>query len=882
MPQVSRPIVTVRVLLLILAVVPLAGAAWFATDEFSRTRTARSDVTRVTELAAQYAEIAKLRSSVLDERNWLVVARGLEELGIPTDVVTEFTGLDSAAQLAESRDRVDATVTADGLTEVADRLATLRRGSGQIDTMEAGYLELEQSLAAKGDDVLHELLDRAGDVDGGGDLIAALRMLETATKARLAMASQVTTFFSVQFPASGDIGDEVRSLTGQQVAYEAAFDRLQESAQAGSAVAGALAQVENSNAAITFRESVDAAISAAVVGNVGSGDFSSASVFSNIDQVVSGFTSGVESAESHRALVAGAAADVAAASGAATRRADGAASRAAALLVALTITTVVSVLAVSHLIASPLRRLSTRANQLRTTGNVDPGEMRGPREVRDVAAAIDEAAANLALAERQAHALALGDLDDPSLGESAPGELGASLQRAVARLTESVDEREEYRQRLAHEAAHDGLTSLPNRKASLEQLHRALSRTRRSAKSLAVLFIDLDGFKTVNDNHGHHVGDRVLQTVAERLILQIRQGDQAGRLGGDEFVVVAEPVDQAADALEIARRIRDAVAEPIVIGPATIEVNACIGIALADADSSLAADELLCDADLAVYKAKSLGQGRIELCDDDLKEEAQSSVELARSLRSAIAESELCLEYQPIVEGTTARPTALEALVRWNHPERGLVPPHEFVPFAERSELVIDIDRWVINEVARQLGTWRDDSAMGSMRMAVNVSARHFGSDRCVENILEPLQRHGADPELLIIEVTESALLLDAVDAATKLASLRAAGISIALDDFGSGYTSLAYLRQLPIDVIKIDRSFVADPHAVPFIKLIIDVGHLIGARITAEGIESSEQATMLLNLGCDSLQGFHFGRPHPDPNVARPTESVAGSTSLG
>ena len=208
------------------------------------------------------------------------------------------------------------------------------------------------------------------------------------------------------------------------------------------------------------------------------------------------------------------------------------------------------------------------------------------------------------------------------------------------------------------------------------------------------------------------------------------------------------------------------------------------------------------------------------------------------------------------------------------------MPPDEFIPFAERSDLIIEIDRWVLDAVARQLSDWKTDESMCSIKVAVNVSARHFSSDHCVHDIAEPLTRHFADPSLLIVEVTESALLLDIADAAAKLGSLRALGATVALDDFGSGYTSLAYLRQLPIDIIKIDRSFVTDVHAKAFIKLIIDIGHLIGARITAEGIETEAQVEMLAGLGCDSFQGFYFGRPDPNPQVQRSTTSLTGSLS--
>jgi diguanylate cyclase (GGDEF)-like protein len=513
-----------------------------------------------------------------------------------------------------------------------------------------------------------------------------------------------------------------------------------------------------------------------------------------------------------------------------------------------------------------------------------PAPVRGPREVRQVARAIDEAAAHIALAERQAHALAEGDLDHSALTESAPGHLGSSLQHAVRTLAQSMDEREEYRRRLAHEAAHDGLTALSNRNSSLGHLGQALERTRRNSASLAVMFVDLDGFKEINDTHGHLVGDAVLSEVAARLTASVREGDHVGRLGGDEFIIVAEPVAGVRESMAIASRVRDAISAPMQIGDLRIESDSSIGVAIAPHDSDLTPDEFLRDADLAVYKAKSLGTGCVELCDLALKKEALDGLELERALRQAILSNEFVLHYQPIVGRDQCEVLGMEALVRWDRPGHSLVAPTDFIPFAERSELIIDIDAWVIKQVAHRLSLWSTNDVMRDVPIAVNVSARHFAAERFVANILNPLRKHQVDPSRLIVEVTESALLSDLSLAAKKLQALRDAGITIALDDFGTGYTSLAYLRALPVDIIKIDRSFIADVEDESFVKLIIETGHLIGATITAEGVETEEQARRLLRLGCDRFQGYHFGKPRPihfgspldrDPHWAPPLNGV-------
>jgi diguanylate cyclase (GGDEF)-like protein len=484
--------------------------------------------------------------------------------------------------------------------------------------------------------------------------------------------------------------------------------------------------------------------------------------------------------------------------------------------------------------------------------------------VRQATEAINEAGAHLALVERQARALGAGQLDHPALEEASPGELGASVQNAVRTLAASLTEREDFRRRLAHEAAHDPLTQIPNRKACLTELQRGLARTGRNHSTLALMFLDLDGFKEINDRLGHQAGDIVLETTAQRLVSAVREGDHVGRLGGDEFIVIAEPVDGVAEAMELAERLLDTVSEPIQVGGTRVSVDACIGVALAH-ETDLTADELLHDADLAVYKAKTLGRGRVELCDDELRVQMTRQAEHERALSEAIRNDELTVHYQPTVDPHTGAILALEALARWQRPGHGLLLPVDFIPLAERSNLIVEIDRWVVEEVAGQLETWQtEDNALASVPIAVNVAARHLGADTLVADILQPLHDHHVDPARLIIEVTERALFSDLTDVAPKLHELRSNGVKVAIDDFGTGYTSLAHLRTLPVDILKIDHCFTSDGTAGALVKLIIDTGHLLGAEITAEGVETSEQAEFLTRLGSDGLQGFLFGRPCP------------------
>jgi diguanylate cyclase (GGDEF)-like protein len=420
-------------------------------------------------------------------------------------------------------------------------------------------------------------------------------------------------------------------------------------------------------------------------------------------------------------------------------------------------------------------------------------------------------------------------------------------------------DREQFRRQLAHEAQHDALTGLPNRKACLERLASRL----RDDSALAALFIDLDGFKDVNDDYGHQAGDAVLMATARRLEQSVRQGDHVGRLGGDEFLVIAEPVGNQEEAIQLAERLMAALIAPIDAGPAWVRVEASIGIALPSAYQR-EPDELIREADLALYEAKGSGRGRVVLCDDRLLASKDEQVAMEAALRRAIQEDELTLYYQPIVAAADHRIVGLEALVRWVQPGRGLVGPDRFIPVAERSELITSLDRWVVAAVARQIDHWRHDPALSAISISVNLSGRTLGSDDVVDDILTPLAANHVDPARIVVEVTESAVLDDLELAGQRLGQLQAAGIKVAIDDYGTGYTSLAHLRALPIDVLKIDRTFVDDEAQGRLTKLIVDTGHLLGAVVTAEGVETAAQAQLLRSLGADRLQGYLFGKPLP------------------
>jgi len=780
-------------------------------------------------------------------------------------MVKQFTGIDLVLALSNARATVDRLLAEVGDEQTVARVNALRAPDVAAVELSAGYEAIESTLAERTDKTVGMLFTTGGQITDGDGLVNALMSLELAIAARQAVASELTTVLSARFAASEDEGTaELESLAEERAIYDHSIDELAHVAAVDGSIAAAVATVTSNEDVIAFRDAVDEQITSAFQSGVSIDGLAPAAIFADLDRVTALFEIGTASSAAHLELVSSAAADASVAAGRAADAADASTRRALWTIVVLALGSLAGAYVFSRSIVAPLRRLATQARRLRDGVSADNDRPRGPREVQEAASAISEAAAHLALAERQAHALAAGDLEHPALGETAPGDLGSALQHAVHTLASSINEREEFRRRLAHEAAHDGLTALANRNSSLARLQQGLARTRRNSATLAVMFVDLDGFKNVNDTHGHLAGDAVLRTVAQRLVTNVREGDHVGGRGGDEFLIIAEPVQDTEEALSIATRVRLALNEPIRVGDVTVEIDASIGVALGEHDSDLDADELLHDADLAVYRAKAMGRGRIELCDDDLRAQDIEYALLERALRYAIEHDELILHYQPTIDASTGGTTGLEALVRWQRSGHGLVMPSGFIEFAERSDLIIDIDLWVLDRVARQLRDWTNHPTYATVPVAVNISGRHLNSNDFVANVLRPLEHHGIDPSRLVVEVTESGLLDDLDHAATKLEALRSRGIKVAIDDFGTGYTSLAYLRSLPVDILKIDRSFTNDAAAQSLVQLIINTGHLLGAHITAEGIETDEQVRRFTQMGCDGIQGYFYARPCP------------------
>lgn len=425
-----------------------------------------------------------------------------------------------------------------------------------------------------------------------------------------------------------------------------------------------------------------------------------------------------------------------------------------------------------------------------------------------------------------------------------------------------ITERKVLEDQLKHQAFHDPLTGLANRALFVDRVKHALERAAREDSRVAVLFFDLDDFKTVNDSLGHNCGDEVLVAVANRLSECLRPGDTFARFGGDEFAIFLEDTSLSS-ATSVAYRLIEALGEPFTIGSRDVVVHASVGIEFGDATTTKA-DELLRNADVAMYVAKSKGKARYELFDPSMHTAALRRLEIKTELRHAIENDEFVLHYQPIVGLEEGSLLGIEALVRWKHERRGLVAPVEFIPLAEESGLIIPLGRWVMREACRQARDWPITDP--EISLSINVSPKQFQHPGLVEDVANALWDSGIDPSILTIEITESVLIHDTEAAIEKLTRLKDFGVRIAVDDFGTGYSSLGYLKHFPIDILKIDKSFIegvaSGTEEAAIAHAIIKLGGSLGLEVVAEGIEEPEQLDALQTLRCDRGQGFYFSKP--------------------
>ncbi len=525
--------------------------------------------------------------------------------------------------------------------------------------------------------------------------------------------------------------------------------------------------------------------------------------------------------------------------------------------------------------ARPLTRLRLQAERIsRGELHSESIAVAGPSDVRKVTHAVNDMASTLSLVEEHMDALALAEMSKAPELDELPGHVGAAMRSSMERVVALTTRLQTSESRLSEQARIDNLTGLPNRFAVLEYLERVLrllpapgvAMPAGMIRATGVMFLDVDGFKSVNDMHGHAVGDVVLREIAQRLSGSVREIDYVARLGGDEFLIVVGDMFDPQRMVQFAERMIAEIEQAYSIGDQLFAVSASVGITVVETgDDSMSVIER---ADAAVYQAKDRGRRRVEMFDKDLQRSIEHQAELELALRQAIQHDELRMYLQPLADLSTGFPSGAEALVRWERPGVGLVPPGDFIPIAERSGLIFELERWMLEAACRRVAEWRLMGQGEGMRLAVNISGRHLIEGDLIGDLDAAIAATGADPNLLEIELTESQLLDDVGRASGVLADIRSRGIKIAIDDFGTGYSSMTYLQKLPVDVVKIDRSFISSATTNAFDSTIIDtvvtIGRALDLEIVAEGIETVEQLAYVINAGVTQGQGFLMARPVP------------------
>jgi diguanylate cyclase (GGDEF)-like protein len=435
-----------------------------------------------------------------------------------------------------------------------------------------------------------------------------------------------------------------------------------------------------------------------------------------------------------------------------------------------------------------------------------------------------------------------------------------------------IEKRKEIEQELAKQASFDSLTSLPNRALLMDRMTHAIAQAKRSNEQVAILFFDLDHFKTINDSLGHNIGDLLLQATAKRLVKCIRESDTAARLGGDEFVVMLTCLKSAEDAMPVVHKCLNVLAEPFKLAGHNVNISTSIGISIFPKDGQ-DANQLLKRADTAMYRAKADGRNHFQFFTEELNQQVSNRIKLEGYLRKALARKELFLHYQPLLDLQTGKMLGVEALLRWQHPKLGTISPVEFIPIAEETGLITTMGEWVLQTACQQLKVWQEQG-FANLKVSVNVSACQFKHKDMVTQVQQVLTATKLVPECLELELTESTLLADINSSMIMLNQLKALGVSLAIDDFGTGYSSLNYLRRLPVKKLKIDRSFInevsADPKAEAIILAIIAMANSLGLRVLAEGVETADQVQFLRKHGCHEMQGFYFSRAVTAEEITR------------
>lgn len=866
------PVSGVTFRLMALVLVPVTVMCVLSGSIVVSHRSAAAAAEAVDRRVSVLSELSVLRSAIEVQLADRMFEARIAELGVPRAAAIELVGYDWTVGVSPARARADRTAASLGHDSPVSAGA-LHSLNTEIDGASISLVDAAQRLrdfSGKVSDAMTRAFDHLGPGDTDRELGKALESLRTANSLVDFATPQLIDLTTVMFSAPGDTQATAAALArleAEHAGYAEAVGRLH--SLGISSVDDELERIEAHPEVRSFERAVANTLAGQPLTEAGV-PVTTADAALNSTQfatTIRGYLTRDSLLSDLLATATTTARDEA------QRLAD---SERTALMIwalgsgALALVTIGIALRVSRSISKPLKDLARYARAV-TDGRLDvepsARRNRGPSEISAVSSALTDLVANLRLLDTKANALAHCDFDDPALREPLPGRIGQSLASSVTLLSGSIVERDQLQEHLAHQATHDVLTGIGNRTAAITEIQAVMQRGARTGATNALLFIDLNEFKTVNDSHGHEAGDEVLRQVASRLSLGLRGGDFVARLGGDEFVVIAEGIADVADASDLAQRLIDAIAEPIDIGAAHVTIGAAIGIAMS-LDGPEEPLSLLGRADAAMYRAKHHERSAIEIFDADLQRQLLEREEISSALAAALADPAgggLQLHYQPVLDTASGALVGTEALIRWERAGLGLLVPDSFIPIAERSALIIDLDCWVLAEAARQLVAWSSVPELAEVPVAVNISGRHLLSRQLPGHVRAVLDQTGIDPHRLSIEITETVLLTDLVSAAAELDAVRAMGVHVAIDDFGTGYTSLAHLQQLPIDTIKIDRSFISQLNVrrgSSLVRMVTDLGHAIDINIVAEGVETDEELSTLRAIGADHLQGYLLSRP--------------------
>jgi diguanylate cyclase (GGDEF)-like protein len=879
--------------LVAITLVPMMGVfTWAGFTMNSRLQQSRKAVL-VEERITQLGKYLEARIALDAERLPTQAKLAVEAFGVPASFGSMILGFNPDDRLAELRPLTDSAFNGN-LSTFLDDLANLRKTVDALVTktpsnggsLETGsfkealdqFSEIENEVRRRSTMELKHIDDELGGFDGERQLWRSVEVLLASQELANELGFQSSLMFEVQ---SGK--DERRESRRRLAASEwAANSRLELiDIQAGPVTKSALKSFQSNPAVKGSGKLIEDVLLTGPKPFIGNG-----ADFGALQETAKQFTTVLKRSELARGILATALLE--------TKQQALTAERGAKKLLILTVSLAAGLAVISFLIAlafarsisRPLRALARRADRI-GSGELDGERLAeiGPREVVQVNRAVNELVDNLSVLDRQASALASGHLNSEVFDEMLPGALGTSMRETVGRLRSSIQNREDLQSQLSHQATHDDLTGLPNRKSLMEAIGAALARGKRNGSGVALLFIDLDGFKRANDAHGHRFGDQVLTLCAQRLTNELRTGDFVARIGGDEFVVVSEHITDPIEAINIANRYIATLSQPVAIDNKATNIGASVGIAI-DFDGTATGAMLLRDADIAVYRAKATGRGHAEIFDLALRTEMEKRVDVEQAIVFAIANNELRLEYQPIVNVASVdstgqartRISSVEALIRWDRSGKGLISPADFIPLLETSPRIVDLGAWVMRTAMTQAASWPEGAA--DLTISINVSTRHLVAATFVDDVRSALEMSLIEPSRVVLEITETSLVDNVAVAIDHLNAVRAMGVRIALDDFGTGFTSIRQLTDFPVDILKIDRSFISginESGERSIVEMMVGVGRTLGLQTVAEGVETSEQANLLADMGCPTHQGYFHHRPlRPEAFLQRVAEMNA------